>query len=179
MKKLLLTFLMSIYILPIVSLSQTLYSKQSSFDIAEVTKTENSFDFYKNTIYTESLGATGLGVSINYKRAFPIDKKSSINLSGGLGIIFTSWNDESEMVLPFSLTIVAGEKHALEIGFGYSHLVFEKMKAPNFIIGYRLQQSRFFFWCGLVNLLFIDEHGDRETEWPFLPVPGFRFGTSF
>ena len=160
-------------------LSQTHFPKQSSYDIEKVTKTGYSYVLYKNTIYFESLGATGLGISVNYKRTFPIYKMVSVNLSGGAGIIAISWDDKPDVVLPFSLTLLSGEKHAFEVGIGYSHLVFEKMKAPNFAIGYRLQNSQFFFWCGIVNLFFIDENGERETDWPFVPVPGIRLGTSF
>lgn len=141
---------------------------------------------YKNTIYFETLGATGLGGSVNFKHLLQIGPKSSVAVSGGLGIIFFSWNEEQEMVIPMSITFIKGTKHSFEGGLGFSYLLFEDILAPNIALGYRYQNGKSFLWAGVVTLMFYEgDHHYRDYNGPhydymaIIPVPGFRIGTSF
>ena len=170
---------MLLLFVPICILSQAIFIEDSTRLIEQNINIEDSFIRYKNTFYVESFGATGFGISINYKRAFVIGERTSLNLSAGFGGILLSWNQESEIVIPLSLTFLSGKKHAFEAGIGYSHLIYENIKAPNIVIAYRLQSGRFFFWFGIVNLIFIEQDRNDTPDWPFIPAPGIRFGTSF
>lgn len=159
--------------------AQNKSSKDIAVDANEKIKLDDSFVHYRNTFYVESFGSTGFGVSINYRRTFPIGHKKSLDLSGGFGALLISWSEESDFVIPLSFTFVYGEMNALEVGVGYSYLVKEKISAPNIVVGYRLQSKSFFFWAGFVNLIFIDSDGSAPTSWPIIPAPGIRFGKSF
>ena len=143
----------------------------------------------RHTLYFETIGATGLGGSINYQHSVYIGKRTTINASAGIGCIFYSFNGEPDMVLPFSVTLGHGNNKRLEWGFGLSVITKEKILAPNITMGYCYQKGSFFFWAGIVTLLFLDEyntydylHADQETKWEVIaviPAPGIRIGKSF
>jgi len=147
------------------------------------------FNSYRHTIYFESIGATGFGASINYKHSIWINSKTSLNASVGIGCILYSFNQRSDMVVPFSCTLVHGSRNSFEWGGGISIITDEKIYAPNFLMGYRHQKESFFLWIGVVGLFFYASssnytnpeyhHTSRWSWMDFAPVPGVRLGRSF
>lgn len=144
---------------------------------------------YRNTIYFESIGATGLGASVNFKHSVWIGKNTSINASAGFGCILYSFNEKQDIVFPISLTIGHGTNHSFEWGVGVSVIAMEKIIAPNITLGYHYQKGPFFFWAGIVTLLFFDQYTEydygytyQKSKWDlmgFIPAPGIRLGKSF
>jgi hypothetical protein len=157
-----------------IILSFTLFSQ-----IDNVSARNAYFQPHKNTIYVETFGATGLGLSVNYKRIFPLSDNKALNASGGFGYIFFSLSDQSDFTIPLSFTFTTGKTSAFEVGAGFSFLVKETIYIPNIPIGFRRQKNNFFFWVGLVNLFFIDPNNNMEIELTYLPAPGIRFGRAF
>jgi hypothetical protein len=143
----------------------------------------------RNTIYFETIGATGLGGSLNYKYSVKIGKSATFNASAGVGCILYSFNGDPDMVLPFSVTLGHGNNKSFEWGLGLSVITTEKILAPNITMGYCHRKGSFFFWAGVVTLLFLDDYNtydyqyaDQKTKWEVMaviPAPGIRIGKTF
>jgi hypothetical protein len=141
---------------------------------------------HKNTIYFETLGATGLGGSVNYKRTAWVGQKTAINASAGLGVIIFSSDGQPDAVMPFSMTFSSGIKNSIEFGGGLSWIIAEDIIAPNITIGYQHRNHNFYLWAGIVNLFLLERieiNGEpMNSKWcysGFLPAPGFSIGGSF